>query len=242
MTQTSQIRSISDLHASARGHLEGNYKKSAGILLSYILFCGFISLVSPGNAYTKSLTANIIALILAVLLETIPFLLKAGLYNFYIKLCCNVENKTQDLFCGFTINGVRNWIYSAIILVIQSLIYLPATLYLTGLITNGVSDLKTGLILLFAGALVNFVISIFISQVFFLMFDFPDKTYLELIQLSIYLIKGHEIKYILIILSFLPLEIFGYLSLGIGLIWVIPYKISTLACFYLDLTKSNTGN
>lgn len=237
----SEIRSISDLQASARGHLEGNYKKSAGIIICYMLLCVFINFISPANTYAKSLVANIIALIISVLVEALPLLLKAGLYNFYIKVCCNTTFTTKDLFCGFTINGKRNFIYSLILLIAQNLFLIPTTLYVTALITSGQGSVETAFMILAVGIILNFILSIYVSQVFFLMFDFPDKSFIELIQLSAYLMRGHKLQYILIILGFLPLEILGCLSLGIGLIWVMPYKISTLACFYLDLTKASTS-
>ena len=51
--------------------------------------------------------------------------------------------------------------------------------------------------------------------------------------------RGNRGNLFLLELSFIGWIFLGFLTLGIGLIWVVPYLQVTVACFYDELTKSN---
>ena len=61
-----------------------------------------------------------------------------------------------------------------------------------------------------------------------------EKT-LNCIEMSVQVMKKHIGRYVLILLSFIPLYILASFSFGLFLLWVIPYKYTTLALFYMQL-------
>ncbi|CAH0288454.1 hypothetical protein SRABI96_04190 [Peribacillus sp. Bi96] len=73
------------------------------------------------------------------------------------------------------------------------------------------------------------------SQMFFLLRDHPEYTVLEAITESRKRMKGLKWKYFLLNLSFIGWGILCMFTLGIGLLWLIPYIGTTLAAFYNEL-------
>jgi uncharacterized membrane protein len=54
--------------------------------------------------------------------------------------------------------------------------------------------------------------------------------------------KGHKMKLFLLDLSFIGWSLLCIFTLGIGLLWLIPYMQSARAAFYEDLrTKTDMG-
>ncbi|MGE7764982.1 DUF975 family protein [Peribacillus sp. NPDC096540] len=73
------------------------------------------------------------------------------------------------------------------------------------------------------------------SQLFFLLKDHPEYTVLEAITESRKRMKGLKWKYFLMNLSFIGWGILCIFTLGIGLLWLIPYAGTTMAAFYNEL-------
>ena len=73
------------------------------------------------------------------------------------------------------------------------------------------------------------------SQVFFLLKDLPEYTVLESITESRKRMNGLKWKYFLMHLSFIGWGILCCFTLGIGLLWLIPYAGTTMAAFYNEL-------
>ena len=73
------------------------------------------------------------------------------------------------------------------------------------------------------------------SMANYLLVDFPDYEIPELLQTSIKIMKGHRLRLLYIMVGFIPLFLLGFLSFGIGNLWVLSYFRMTLTEFYLDL-------
>ena len=66
------------------------------------------------------------------------------------------------------------------------------------------------------------------------MVDYPDATVMELFRYCLNVMRGHRVKLFYLYASFLPLYVLAILSMGIGLLFVIPYQNVAVAQFYLD--------
>ncbi|MGE6376142.1 DUF975 family protein [Peribacillus muralis] len=77
--------------------------------------------------------------------------------------------------------------------------------------------------------------SIAYSQLFFLLRDHPQYTILEAITESRKRMNGLKWKYFLMNLSFIGWGFLCLFTVGIGLLWLIPYIGTTLAAFYDEL-------
>ena len=76
----------------------------------------------------------------------------------------------------------------------------------------------------------------------FLMADNPNMTAKEAIAASKELMDGHKGDLFILGLTFIGWDILAVLSLGIGFLWLNPYKEATYAAFYRDLIiqRNNT--
>ncbi|MGL5244609.1 MAG: DUF975 family protein, partial [Sarcina sp.] len=81
------------------------------------------------------------------------------------------------------------------------------------------------------------IISLYFAQVFFILADDESYGCIESIKRSIKLMKGHKWEYFILQLSFIGWSILATLTLGIGLIWLIPYMQLTLTNYYNELVN-----
>lgn len=79
------------------------------------------------------------------------------------------------------------------------------------------------------------------SQTYYIYKDIADNgggddlNYLDYVTKSRQLMKGHKFEYFVLQLSFLGWDILAILTLGIGEIWLIPYKNTTYMAYYRSL-------
>ncbi len=73
--------------------------------------------------------------------------------------------------------------------------------------------------------------------------DNPELSPNEAINLSVKMMKGHKFDLFYMYLSFIGWILLAMLTLGVGLLWVIPYLQTTMAAFYQDVRNDyNTNN
>lgn len=75
----------------------------------------------------------------------------------------------------------------------------------------------------------------------YLIYDNPTLSADDVICKSMKMMKGHKMKLFLLDLSFIGWGALCILTLGLGLLWLIPYVKSTRAAFYEDL-RNSTAN
>lgn len=228
-------RSFKELKAKARKSLEGNYGHAISLLISMefisLLPTYIILLVFSGNNLFNIIGSEIVNFILTAFLQ----ILQIGVCFFYMKLQCNAQAQSIDLFYGFKLN--RNTVLTVGLLftAISYITNLPALI-----ISYVYSNLFLGYSLLFGGIIINFLIVVPLRQSYYILLDFPDFSAKQAMLFSVKLMKGNYIRYILLILSFLPLILLSFLCCGIGLLWVLPYMDATLTAFYFDLIHNRT--
>jgi uncharacterized membrane protein len=73
------------------------------------------------------------------------------------------------------------------------------------------------------------------SQSFYIMIDNPEMKATDAINRSKEMMQGQKWKYFLLHLSFIGWYLLCIPTLGIGLLWLLPYIYATQASFYEDL-------
>ena len=76
----------------------------------------------------------------------------------------------------------------------------------------------------------------------FIVKDNPQLSPNEAINLSMKMMKGHKFDLFYLYLSFIGWILLAILTLGIGLLWVIPYMQTAMAAFYLDVKNVYNNN
>jgi len=81
------------------------------------------------------------------------------------------------------------------------------------------------------------IASISYSQVYYLLADHPNLEPIDAIRSSKVLMQGHKWQYFCLGFRLLGWVLLSLLTLGIGLLWVMPYMQTAYAEFYLELRK-----
>ena len=73
----------------------------------------------------------------------------------------------------------------------------------------------------------------------FILKDNPELSADQAIELSMKMMKGHKMEYVLLQLSFIGWLLLSFLTLGIGLLWLMPYMMAALAAFYQNVKNQS---
>ena len=89
----------------------------------------------------------------------------------------------------------------------------------------------------------GFIMGLAYSMTPYILKDCPELSAHQAIKLSRKMMKGHKWEYFWLQLSFIGWIILGFLTLGIGYLWLMPYMLTTNAAFYQKIKKQyNTIN
>ena len=181
---------------------------------------------------------QLISLIVSILLG----ILSSGKAYLYMNLVYSQTISASDIFFGLKQHPEKAVVIQSVFVIANFVVTLPSSLIL--FFTNQSSSIDlylTNIIVLIVGIIINIYISLVYSQAFFLLHDFPDRSAKDLLATSRRLMKGKKLKLFLLELSFVPLYIFGIITLFVPLLWISVYRYASVAVFYQKLI-SDAGN
>ena len=244
---------MKELKTSARCALTGKYMTLIGaFLLSRIVIFIFGEIFAQNSANTM---AAIITLAASILLLLLRGLMDAGLHTMHLKSARGEQVRSFDLFGWFRFYPDKVLVITLILIMINLLLAVPflviawilirqeyanALQVLFEVVTRPAIPLLSGSAMWFflAAVLVWFTLMLCVNflymPVFFVLSDHPEETPLTIMAESRRIMQGQRLRLFGMILSFAGLALLGIVSVGIGLLWVIPYVRMTEAFFYLD--------
>jgi len=168
---------------------------------------------------------------------------KVGIAYFFLNIACGKLPKVTDVFYGFQNQFGKCLQLSAIFVLINQLTDIPTALinYLDPSTPLSTTKIITLCMILIVGCLLYAIVYLGISQAFFLILDFPNYSAMELIKLSIRIMKGYKRRFLLLELSFIPLIFLSLLTFGIGNLWLNPYMQLTYTYFFLNLMQTRNS-
>ena len=95
----------------------------------------------------------------------------------------------------------------------------------------------TFLLVLLVITLIQPIILAYYQILVLLKFEFPQASIKMILSLSTVILKGHWLRLLGLVLSFIGWEIVVYLTAGIGFLWFYPYLIMSVTLFYQDIKK-----
>lgn len=244
-----QYKTSSELKNTAKNLLDGKY-------LNAILIPFLASLISTGAAFvidmiasvtmntiyysTQSTTAtNTVSFLFDLVLLVVNIILgvmNAGVALFFLNVSCGQPYSVNDLFYAFKNDSKKALGLSAAHMLLSAVCLWPSQYLLQHYLNTQANQWLTySLIAMVVGLCVYVPISLGIALSFYLMFDFPQYTARETLELSWKLMRRHKLRLFYLQLSFLPLMLLCICSFGIGFLWLEPYMQMTYAQFFLDL-------
>jgi uncharacterized membrane protein len=242
------------LKKSALNALSGKW----GLAISMSLVMFFVSVSFSYNT-TNPFNMTVMPIVISVL----NVLLNVGFYSFLLKLLCGQKERTifYDLFYGFKCypgKAILLYLLTSLYMLPGTLIYVigififtfviyasagvSMDLMLTGTVPPDMTLMLAVLIVVIILTLLFAVYAAFISStyalVYFLLLDYPELSATEIWRKSAQLMKGNRLRYIGLILSFIPWFLLSLLTFGFGTLWLNPYISAAQAAFYLDLVQN----
>ncbi len=230
-----ELKSSSELKAIAKEKSLDKYGTLifANILIFAIQFIvsALVTVSGPANIFLFCIN-ELITLVISILVG----ILVSGKAYLYMNLLYSQAVSTSDIFFGFKQHPNKAVTIQALFVVVDFLVSIPGTVIFYLSRTNPSSGLL-GVLFIFIvlGLIVNVYVSLTYSQAFFLLHDYPDKSAKELLAYSKEMMKGHRFRLLYLHISFIPLMIFGVITLFIPLLWISVYRYATLTAFYQDL-------
>lgn len=230
-------KTSAQLKQAARGIMLGKYRNAISILLASDLIINTISVMSATS--NESYVGIVIGLAISFILVLLGTILNVGQCSFYLNVACNQKYEFSNLFTGFKVHPDKIIISQIIIQLLTILPLLPAigVMWYSFKAYNIIVVFLIGCLLLILGAGLSWWISLRYSQIYFLLLDFPDYSAKELMKMSWRIMKGHCGRLLYLQVSFLPLMLTGFISLGVGFLLIRPYQYMTYTLFYLDLIQ-----
>ena len=229
----------------AKDQLFGNYGTVIGASLLVTLISLFITLIPEFVIDINTIPGLIIYYIVNFIISLFSGIFVSGEAFMYLKLTCKQPISVSDVFYGFKVYPDKALLIQLVISVITYVCLAPMMIFNTLALkdpTNAVYMLLMSISMII-GMIVVTIISLMLSQAFYLLQDFPQYSAKELMKMSCQIMKGHKGRLFYIQLSFIPLYLLGILSCCVGFIWLTPYINTVMSNFYMDLmTKRQTAN
>ena len=249
-----------EIRRDARNHLTKKWRKGALITLTYFIIEFVIN-------YLSTLVANltVLSLIVSIAITVISVPISYGLIISFMKLKRDEDVYAFDfLSLGFS-NFSRAWkvgfsmlkklIIPIILVFISNFVMVMASSYASPTstyhsITGTASSYSNiaiclsiiGLIAFFASSIYCYIKQLSLVLSYNIAYDEPNLTTRQAVEKSQILMKGNKGNYFVLSLSFIGWAFLTIFTLGIGLLWLIPYIQVSTVCFYEFLAGKNLKN
>ncbi|MGN0403229.1 MAG: DUF975 family protein [Acetatifactor sp.] len=239
------------LKDKAKNMLRGKYTAAMSVCTMSVMLSVAANLFVTGNitpllsriSGTMDVFSPMALLLPFSLSELVSFLLAAvlgilqlGTALFFLNMACNQPYSLQNLFYGFRQDTGRAITISALQALVELICLIPFRFFLKCFTCSGSTDwLMPAMVAMAVGYCIYIPISLSLYLSFYLMLDFPDKSAVDILKLSIRTMKGHKKRLFLLEISFIPLMILCVCALYIGFLWLMPYMQMTYVYFFLDV-------
>lgn len=231
---SAQIKSI------ARGQLLGKY----GATISAELVAGSIILIATLFCSTltdqTTIAGTLLSGLISLILDVLGGIFLVGLARFYLNMICDRPFSAADIFYGFRAHADKAIAVRFVLCMIELLCMAPALvcMFFYAKKESAILFLCFSIFAVIGGiVLVYFTLTF--SQVYYIMLDFPAYSFKQIMRTSKQIMKGNKGRLFYITVTLIPYYLAAFLSCGIALLWVIPYRKTIYANFYLDLMHRN---
>lgn len=230
-------RSSKELKALAREALLGQY----GSLIGAMFLLGMFSVILESVPVTitrnrEDTTSLIIQFVITLIISVLVYLLQIGMTVIVLHMTRRQTYGLSDLFYTFRAHPDRFIIVSVIQIGISMILQIPAYIFLLLYPGDTIKRVLLYLLLLLAGSIVSFIVLLGFTLADLLLIDNENLGAIDAIRQSWAMMHGNKGRFFYLQISFFGLALLCILTLGIGMLWLYPYMMTTEAFFYLDLT------
>ena len=235
------MKASKELKRISRENLMGHYRLSMGAFLITFLIPLMIELPFSMLLDTEYATSfqRILFLLAEFFISILAGMLQIGLYKFHLSMARHQPYGRSQVFYCFR-NHSEKYVLGYLIALLINLIGLAPAIGAYFVFSNNPTSpdylLLAGLCIL--SLLLSVVITLTWQFTFCVMLDNEDLNVLKCFRTARKLMRGNKLKLLYLYLSFIGMELLVVISLGVGALWVNPYRLQTMTNFYLELYSS----
>lgn len=220
-----KIKTNAELKELAKQQLTGKWGKSALLTLIYLVVG-----ILPGQLLLPKFKFSSLTTSLVDIVFIAPVTI--GISFCYLKLIRETNFNVLDILNGFK--------YFITVILVYGIV--DSMNIISALVSNIITvNVVTEHFLTFVFGLLSIFLYLMFSMVYYILIDGPQIGVISALTGSRKLMHGQIGRLFLLQLSFLGWILLAILSLGIGILWVLPYIEVTTANFYLDLKNRETN-
>lgn len=243
-----------ELKKRAKARLKGRYGMCVGtefivsavmsvFFLIYFLIALFMgvanaALFTGGSEFGPGfIMMQIVVIFFSIILVAALGLLMPGILKLYYNISTDQNPGFSDLLFGLKNKPLKFlglYLVQVLIGILCSIPYI--IVFVVAVITDYMPVMIVLLVLMYFVLLAGTIISsIYLSQSMYILIEATDKGVFQSVRESAEMMRGNKGRLFYIYLSFMGMVFLGYLSMGIGFLWIFPYIHATYTEFYLDL-------
>lgn len=231
-------RTSRELKALARNALKGHYATLIGATVLLGIFTCILGLLPQTLIRsTNKPSSLILQFIVTLIVGVLGYLLQLGITAMILRMIRGQYFSVGDLLYAFQHHPDRFIILGIIEILISTVLQLPADicLYNASYSAHPASRAMLGSLLMLAAAIISLIILLGFALCEMLLIDNEDLGAIDSIRQSFALMSGNKGRLFYIQLSFFGLALLTILSCGIGMLWLMPYMLTTEVFFYMDV-------
>ena len=243
------------MKAKAKDQLLGNYGIATGSFALLFALCYGVMVIVM-SAFYNGISDNVLSgaqmsigryvetQILSIVITLISVIFSVGYLYILRRISAGDRPALSELFFVFKNHPDKVIMIGLIMTVTQAILLLPSNI----LSFNGIfrddgtfvdgKKLFLWVLLYLTGFIISLVIDIMLAMSFMIYLDDPETPVIDIVKGSISMMRGNKFRYFYMLLSFIGYWILIILSLGIAMLWVVPYQSMTALNFYDDIKDS----
>lgn len=234
-----RYKSGADLKDMAKAKLERNYFISIFVILTVIILENSASLFITGLIPADTMPQYFLYLIVNFLLSVFLGIFKVGTSLFFLNMACGQPYKLEQIFYGYQNHAGSAFVVSLVNGLVSFLSILPSNImFRLYYETQDQNYLTLGFLLTIVGFIIQYPLTLALSQSYFLLLDFPEHTGVQVLLASCKVMRKQKWRLFCLQVSFLPLIFLCILTFSIGFLWLIPYMNMTYTLFFLDIMRA----
>lgn len=226
------------IKGEARQSLLGHLPIAVGANALYLFLSVALTFLGgyaiPGSGLLVAAATSVILFLIDLVVGTLDY----GLCAIYMGLQYRRVPTLADLFLGFRENSFTILKVQAVLSAIELVIGLPITVLSAIYLDSWTTHLHIMAPVYLLTIAADLVIDLIYSLVWFILLDYPDLTWREVLSGSRRLMHGNKRVLCYIWISLIPLYLLSVISFGIAALWVLAYQHAAVAAFYRGLVNA----
>ena len=228
-----------EIRAYARERLLGNMLIPCIVTFFFFSARNTFEMLMQFGVLGKDTFSFFFYIALFVAINSVWGIIRYGISRYYLSFITTKKANPINVFAGFKQSTEVIICSSLILSIIALILQLPYLIYSFFFNTESVEAMFIGLGMLLAGNLVYYIVEAYLAPLYFVICDYPTMRLPMVLVMTLTLMDTKNFfKYVRLQISFIPMYILGFLSLGVGLLWVVPYAYTSYAYFYETLCET----